>query len=125
MQMVLLRHELPDGTWHFDWMIEAAAGRGLVTFRVGVRVDDPGTTQFDGERIGEHRREYLNFEGPLSGGRGVVARFAMGNVESVKARDGQIEVRGDFGGQTWVWTGIREGRMWRFERAASGGHARL
>jgi hypothetical protein len=120
MRMVLLRHELPDGTWHFDWMIEPAEGYGLVTFRVSARVDDPETTQFDAERIGEHRREYLEYEGAVSGGRGTVVRVAAGWVEGVSEWDGEIVVRGEMGGCAGVWTGRRgaesEGDVWRFVR---------
>jgi hypothetical protein len=117
MRMVLLRHELPDGKWHFDWMIETPdRGRGLVTFRVGVRVDAAEITQFDGERMGMHRPEYLTYEGPVSGGRGVVRRVAEGLVAEVVDREGEIEVRGDFGGCAGVWHGTQRGALWRFER---------
>lgn len=88
---VLLRHTLPDGSSHHDWMLErgeqrrGGASGGLLTFRLpaGVNPLDSSLKQFGGERIGLHRREYLEYEGPVSGGRGVVARIDSGLCEVV------------------------------------------
>lgn len=77
---VLLLHRLPDGSEHFDWMIEppgeARGALGLVTFRV----DKWGGSRFTAERLSDHRREYLDYEGPVSGNRGEVRRVARGEV---------------------------------------------
>lgn len=90
---VLLRHTLPDGSSHHDWMLERGehpprAGTheaGLLTFRlpVGVNPLSSRLKQFAGERIGLHRREYLDYEGPVSGGRGEVTRIDSGLCEVV------------------------------------------
>lgn len=77
---VLLRHTLPDGSWHYDWMLETLAGGPLVTFRVQHRPDAPETRWFEAERIADHRREYLMYEGPVSGNRGEVRRVGAGVV---------------------------------------------
>ena len=39
---VQLRHELPDGTWHIDWMLarDPVGRRPLITFRAPGRIDD-------------------------------------------------------------------------------------
>jgi hypothetical protein len=117
--MVLLRHELPDGTSHFDWMIEHPGGQGLVTFRVLVRIDQMGVTQFEAERIGQHRREYLDYEGPVSGGRGEVSRVAMGRVDGVQDDPSRFTVAGALGDARGKWSGVLRDEVWRFEFCAA------
>ena len=63
---------------HFDLMFESSPGSALVTLRCDEwPVRDPGRM----ERIGDHRREYLDYEGQVSGGRGFVRRVASGTCE--------------------------------------------
>lgn len=76
---VILEHTLPDGSWHFDWMVEDATlgtDRCLRVWRTSVRPDL--ALEFAGERIGDHRRAYLSYEGPITGGRGSVRRVGGG-----------------------------------------------
>ena len=77
MRTVLLRHTLPDASAHLDWMIETAPDAALVTFRL---TSPMGAGPFEAERIGDHRRAYLDYQGPVSGGRGEVARVASGEA---------------------------------------------
>jgi hypothetical protein len=118
MRMVLLRHELPDGTGHFDWMVESSPAGGLITFRVGVRIDLPESTQFDAEPIGEHRREYLDYEGPVSGDRGTVVRVAIGTVEYAREEPSRIEIRGGFNAASNLFVGRKSGLRWKFSKLA-------
>ena len=80
---VQLRHTLPDGTAHIDWMIAPDhAGRDhLVTFRSPGRIDElaPGSS-LALERLHDHRPAYLTYEGPVSGGRGSVRRVGQGRI---------------------------------------------
>ena len=108
---VLLRHELPppDSSWHLDWMFEAAPpGNGLVTFRIAPgagRPDDPECRSFTGERIGRHRADYLTYEGPVSGGRGVVTREGSGTARLRRVDSDRIEIElagTDGHGRLWV-----------------------
>lgn len=85
---VLLRHVLPDGSEHVDWMIAhtAESGAALISFRLPA----PLHTMREGEElpaesIGDHRAAYLDYEGPVSGGRGHVERLARGMV--INARE--------------------------------------
>lgn len=102
-RMVLLRHDLPDGTHHYDWMLERPEGDALLTFRVGLRIDDPACTRFDGVRLADHRAAYLTYEGEVSGGRGRVTRVAWGTVEALRdlPADGLVSARVCWGG-AWV-----------------------
>ena len=100
---VLLLHELPDRTWHYDWMIQSPGSQPdarLVSFRVSFRPDDPSITAFAAERIGDHRAEYLSFEGAVSGGRGTVRRVAEGHAEVLRD-DAAFVVTLD-GQRTWI-----------------------
>ena len=115
---VLLRHELADGSWHYDWLLERPAGgaAGLVAFRVGERVDrGPGT--WEAERIADHRTRYLDYEGPISGGRGSVRRVAAGACRLEEEGEAVLRVRLDLGELSGEVVGrpIGAGR-WRFER---------
>jgi hypothetical protein len=90
-QTVQLRHRLPDGSEHVDWMI-AQDPRGeapLLTFRLPGRVDElaAGDTMA-AERIADHRPAYLTFEGALGADRGTVTRLARGTIVSL-ARAGE------------------------------------
>ena len=85
--MVLLEHTPLTGVAHFDWMLERpGVDEGpLVTFRLDQRPDHcPLGRRLSSHRIGDHRRAYLDYEGPLSGNRGSVRRVASGIVWSLE-----------------------------------------
>jgi len=120
--MVLLRHDLPGGDFHFDWLIDAGAGRGLITFRLGQRFDlgrqvDLGDRRsFVAARLADHRRRYLDFEGPISGGRGRVVRLAHGSVRVLAEQADRLGLVGSLGSWSGVLVGCRgQGDAWRFE----------
>jgi hypothetical protein len=80
---VLLLHRLPDGESHYDWMIAVdPAGRSpLVSYRLAGRPDRLAAGEKIGATaIGEHRPLYLDYEGPVSGGRGRVERVRRGRA---------------------------------------------
>lgn len=113
MRMVLLLHELPEGTRHFDWLVEQPGAVGLLSFRVADRI---GASGFDAERIADHRREYLSYEGEVSGGRGRVQRVAEGTVDRVEISEVRVAVSGWLGSSQVRMVGRRiEGVRWRFE----------
>lgn len=96
MRFVLLEHDLraaaagtPGGQIHWDLMIETAADEKLTTWRL---LADPLRTSGEivAEPIGVHRREYLEFEGELSGGRGQVRRIDRGEIEILERGDGWL-----------------------------------
>lgn len=116
---VLLHHETPDGSWHYDWMIQAAGDSGgdLITFRTRQRPDDPSCTHFPAERLADHRAAYLHYEGEISGGRGCVRRLAQGHCEIVHdAGQFAVELAG-----IGRWVGRRSGydsALYQFTRDA-------
>ncbi|MGD9688307.1 MAG: hypothetical protein AB7K52_04950 [Phycisphaerales bacterium] len=133
-RMVLLLHELADGSAHFDWMIErarSAAGqkssvrpdeRILATWRVFVRIDDSACREFDAEALDDHRRAYLDFEGELDAGRGRVTRVALGEAEITSDSPRRVDIIGRFARDRTArsWIGVPSGTpgRWRFTVSA-------
>lgn len=116
---VLLLHELPDGTRHYDWMLKvegsAEPGRPLATFRVSERID-LAEGRFEGERIGDHREAYLTFEGDIGHRRGRVTRMARGEaaIESITGTGLAVVVAWE-GGPGRRYVGNADGpRRWIF-----------
>lgn len=111
---VLLRHEMPDGTWHFDWLLSRpdAPELGLWSFRI---MCDPSTLpeRFEATPTPDHRRIYLQYEGEVSGGRGFVRRVNQGTVVriTVGADGAEVELgppsecryRGTGVGDRWIF----------------------
>ena len=77
LRYVVLRHEGVDDP-HFDLMFETEPHGDLTTWRSDVWPLEDRTPLV---RIGAHRREYLDYEGPLSGNRGTVRRVASGTFQ--------------------------------------------
>jgi hypothetical protein len=74
LNFVILHHTGIDQP-HFDLMFERSEGSLLSTFRLPTW---PLTQAVTIERLADHRRDYLTYEGPLSGDRGTVKRVAGG-----------------------------------------------
>ncbi len=74
-RFVILHHLAPNGE-HWDFMIERE--NHLATWQM---LREPvGREAFPIEcvRINDHRKRYLDYEGPISGGRGVVSQVDRG-----------------------------------------------
>lgn len=70
---VILEHDHP----HLHWDLMLESGAVLRTWRLAAP-PRAGTT-VAAERIGDHRKAYLDYEGPVSGGRGSVKRLDAGS----------------------------------------------
>jgi hypothetical protein len=115
---VVLEHTLPDGSAHFDWMIEHPALTGerrLATWRTAARPDRADA--FSGERIGDHRAAYLAFEGEIPGGRGRVRRVAQGEArwESLGRDRLRVAIRWDGAGERVYEGHAGDEETWRFD----------
>ena len=95
VKYVVLRHEAVAHP-HFDLMIEAHPGGNLMTWRLP---NWPAADARTAEPLQDHRRNYLEYEGEISGGRGRVTRVEAGFCEAHQNADGQWQVRSD---QGWV-----------------------
>lgn len=80
---VILQHDLPDGTSHFDWLlaVDADGEKPLISFRVQERPDLVNESRWvDLDSRPDHKPEYLQIQGKLEGDRGVVTRLANGKI---------------------------------------------
>jgi hypothetical protein len=73
---VILAHTV-NGETHFDLMLEVAGQEGLRTYQLSRWPLEVGES-CDCNQLNDHRRVYLDYEGEISGGRGVVKRVAEG-----------------------------------------------
>lgn len=99
---VLLRHDLPDGSHHFDWMLARDDDGPLLTFRLD-RDISRDTNPFEGDLLADHRRAYLEYEGDISGNRGSVVRVTKG-LCSIRAQTAQVF-------ELWLTLGARDGDL--------------
>ena len=118
---VLLRHDSPEGTGHYDWLLESPEdpGGALIAFRVDTRIDEPGAMGFSGVRMPDHRRVYLTYEGEIGGNRGTVARVAEGRCRFHWLAAAGVRVTVTFRGRSRTWDGrlAGEGGRWEFQAA--------
>jgi hypothetical protein len=109
---VILMHDHPF--LHWDLMLED--GNVLRTWRL-LQVPAAGRTA-KAEQLADHRLAYLDYEGPVSGGRGNVARWDHGTYDAIVAgrfdclrlhgtRDLAIaELASGIEGVSWTFHGI-------------------
>jgi hypothetical protein len=84
-RFVILQHDHPE--LHWDFMLEADGV--LKTWRLPAPpTHDPRTAL----AIGDHRLAYLDYEGPVSGGRGRVERWDQGSY--LEAENWTLELEG-------------------------------
>ncbi|HYE01720.1 MAG TPA: hypothetical protein VD963_00655 [Phycisphaerales bacterium] len=90
---VVLRHQLPDGSGHYDWMFEVPGRAGLVTFRINEVPEPRGPGVLRATPLGDHRAVYLDYEGPVTGGRGSVSRVARGRCAVASATESRFDAQ--------------------------------
>jgi hypothetical protein len=93
-QFVVLWHQIDrehtfERASHFDLMIEW--GDSLRTWAVDRWPLTPGET-CTASPLANHRLAYLNYEGPVSGNRGLVSRVATGSFRIIDETDGLLRL---------------------------------
>ncbi len=88
MRYVILHHE-GFGEPHFDLMFESSTGLALATWRAA---DWPVVAGDELTRLADHRRDYLEYEGPVSNDRGHVRRVVTGECE-FSPTEAQVTIR--------------------------------
>lgn len=83
---VILEHDHPFPHW--DFMLEA--GGRLRAWRL-LECPEAGRT-IRAEALGDHRAMYLDYEGPVGGGRGTVKRWDGGTHAVLEKEDGKVAV---------------------------------
>ena len=97
-RFVILHHVMPPGSTrasHWDWMFERDGV--LTTWAVEC---SPGPAPTEAKQLPDHRLEYLQYEGPIRGGRGTVHRVDQGTYEPVTWTSDRVVV-------------FLEGRQWQ------------
>jgi hypothetical protein len=111
-RFVILTHDHPF--LHWDLMLDF--GEALRTWRL-LAEPAPGA-DVPAEALPDHRRAYLDYEGPVSEGRGTVVRWDAGEFEVVpNGGDEQLRLHltcGRLSGVASLHTGP-VGTFWRFE----------
>jgi hypothetical protein len=85
-RFVVLIHDYP--ILHWDFMLEKEAI--LRTWRLARPPDETGP--IDAEALADHRLDYLDYEGPVSGDRGAVRRFDRGGYALIAETADRVEV---------------------------------
>jgi hypothetical protein len=86
-RFVVLEHDHPY--LHWDLMLEA--GKSLRTWRLAAT--PAAGVAIEATPLGEHRRLYLDYEGPVSGDRGRVVRWDYGTFAWEGQGEGVVAVR--------------------------------
>ena|SRR5437763_15243668 len=86
-RFVILEHDHPE--LHWDLMLEA--GDVLRTWRLSRR-PQKRSERIEATALPDHRLHYLDYEGPVSGGRGVVKRWDIGQYEQSSADQGMLNL---------------------------------
>lgn len=108
-RFVILTHDHPE--LHWDLMLEA--GPALRTWRLA-EPPETGKT-IAATALGDHRLAYLDYEGPVSGGRGRVARWDAGEYRVQTWTDDQIRIEVEGGKTRGIFQLSRNEEIWTFE----------
>lgn len=94
---VLLRHSVPETFRrtsgrgdHFDLLLEPAVDSMLWTWAIDQNIfqKDRIAAECSAKRLPNHRSVYLNFEGPVSGNRGIVKPVFAGTYVTLESATG-------------------------------------
>jgi hypothetical protein len=91
-RFAILRHEMPahrSRPSHWDLMLEE--GEVLTTWAIPA-IPAAGSAVV-AEQLPDHRRDYLEYEGPVSGDRGSVTRWDAGDFEWISRDANQLRIR--------------------------------
>ncbi len=115
-RFVILHHQVAGGE-HWDLMLER--GDVLLTWQLCREPVDRFGLPIRAKRIGDHRKAYLEYEGPIKGNRGHVRRVDAGNVQfeeitacryvvaiEGKRLSGRFTITAD--GDEWVFAEVRD-----------------
>lgn len=113
-RFVILHHRLDAGE-HWDLMLEQ--GDVLLTWQLLREPVDSSSLPIPARRIGNHRKAYLDYEGPLTGNRGTVRRVDSGTVEIEENAPKCVRFELN-GGRLWGSFLLRpQAEGWSFETA--------
>jgi hypothetical protein len=88
----VIQHHLEKNE-HYDLMVELEKSDKLLTIKISPQDLDLllKSNKITAERLPGHRKEYLNYEGQVSGGRGTVKIFDSGKCKTVLYSEDRFE----------------------------------
>lgn len=97
-------------------MVEQSAD--LATWQVESTTKEIFSSRVTARRIHPHRKAYLDYQGPVSGGRGAVRQVEAGTCEVLQAGDDRWQIRFDRELMSGVWDFTRQenGDWWMLAR---------
>jgi hypothetical protein len=117
-RFVILRHDGPRGL-HFDLMLEAAD-----VMKTWALPEQPGPdATMSCDALEDHRMAFLEYQGPISGGRGSVTRWDRGTYTLQSQSDAEwiAELSGEkLSGTATLRQEPDSPSRWRFSFTASG-----
>ena len=84
LRFAILEHDHPH--LHWDFFLEAPAA--LRSWRLEQMPDDAGVV--NAEALPDHRKAYLDYEGPISGDRGSVSRVDRGEFVLISSTEREV-----------------------------------
>ncbi len=118
-RFAVLLHRTPPGyprPDHWDLLLEQPGG--LWTWALPA---PPERGPAQAQRLPDHRLVYLEYEGPVSGGRGTVTRWDQGEYELLRADPQRLELC--FWGEKlrggYVLAATGSGDYWRWTRSGA------
>jgi hypothetical protein len=101
LRFVIQHHRTKYGE-HWDLMLQS--GPMLATWQLWRSPETVGDGPIPATRIGDHRKAYLTYEGPLTGDRGTVEIFDRGTLKWRAKHEDRIvvELHGEFTRGTFV-----------------------
>lgn len=83
-RFAILEHDWPSRHW--DLLLED--GDVLLAWRL---LEEPRVGTVPAEKNADHRKIYLDYEGPISGNRGSVSRWDSGTFEWIERTNDELE----------------------------------
>ena len=111
---VILHHRIGGGE-HWDLMLER--DDVLLTWQLRREPVSPAALPAPAHRIQDHRKAYLEYEGPITGDRGNVKRADRGSVKFIVFTDSSMEIDLSGGRLTGRFRLSISGNEWLFELA--------
>jgi len=97
-RFAILTHDHPF--FHWDLLLEA--GDVAWTWRL---LDEPANERYPrAERISDHRLLYLDYEGPVSGDRGMVTRWDSGTYTVIEQTEDKFTVSLKSSQREWLFS---------------------
>lgn len=115
-RFVILHHQLRGGE-HWDLMLEH--GDTLLTWQLLRKPKPADDKPIPALRIGNHRKHYLDYEGPVSGDRGHVTRIESGSVTLHDITDDCVTFALNGGWLVGLFVLSGSGNEWTLARAPS------